>query len=109
VPPRPSTGGRSGPGGKRGGKFGRNQRKPTTASKMRVPGHRKPSYLQEHRLDHVDYKDVKLLQKLMNPQGKILPRRLTRLTVTQQRELTKAVKRARFLAMLPYVMDSEAY
>lgn len=76
---------------------------------MRTPGHRKASYLEEHRLDHIDYKDVKLLQKFMNPQGKILPRRLTRLKVSQQSELTRAVKRARFLGMLPYVMDAEAY
>ena len=110
MPPRPSTGGRSGPGGRRGGKFGKNQRRTTNASKMRTPGaRRKPSYLEEHRLDHIDYKDVKLLQKFMSPQGRILPRRLTRLTVSQQSELTRAVKRARFLGMLPYVMDSEAY
>jgi small subunit ribosomal protein S18 len=103
VPPRPTSGGR------RGGKFSRNQRRTTNVTKMRTPGHRKPSYLEEHRIDHIDYKDVKLLQKFMNPQGKILPRRLTRLTVTQQRNLTKAVKRARILAMMPFVMDSEAY
>jgi small subunit ribosomal protein S18 len=76
---------------------------------MRTGNQRKPSYMEEHRIDFVDYKDVKVLQKMMSPQGRILPRRLTRLTNTQQRALTKAVKRARLIALLPFVMDSEAY
>ena len=106
MPPRPSPGGRSGPGGRRGD---RNKRKPTTASRMRTGNQRKPSYMEEHRLSFIDYKDVKVLQKMMSPQGRILPRRLTRLTNTQQRALTLAVKRARIIGLLPFVMDSEAY
>jgi small subunit ribosomal protein S18 len=106
VPPRPSSGGRSGPGGRRGD---RNKRRPNQTTRLRTGTQRKPSYLEEHRIDFIDYKDTKLLQKMMSPQGRILPRRLTRLTNTQQRALTQAVKRARLLAMLPFVMDSEAY
>ena len=77
--------------------------------RMRHNNQRKPSYLDEHKIDHIDYKDVKLLARFMNQQGKILPRRVTRLSNIQQRDLTRAIKRARQLALLPYVTDHEAY
>jgi small subunit ribosomal protein S18 len=51
----------------------------------------------------IDYKDVDLLRKYITERGKILPRRMTGLTAKQQRELTKSIKRARQLALLPYV------
>ena len=51
----------------------------------------------------IDYKDPDFLLKLVNEQGKILPRRLTGLTAKQQRDLTNAVKRARIVALLPFV------
>ena len=53
--------------------------------------------------DTIDYKDVELLSKFLTEQGKILPRRVTGLTTKQQTNLTKAVKRARILALLPFV------
>jgi small subunit ribosomal protein S18 len=53
--------------------------------------------------DPIDYKDVELLRKFITERGKILPRRITGLTAKQQRDLTKAIKRARFLALLPFV------
>ncbi len=53
--------------------------------------------------DPIDYKDVDLLKKFITDRGKILPRRLTGLTAKQQRELTNAVKRARIVALLPFV------
>ena len=53
--------------------------------------------------DILDYKDVELLSKFLTEQGKILPRRVTGLTTKQQTKLTKAVKRARILALLPFV------
>ena len=53
--------------------------------------------------DPIDYKDVDLLKKFITERGKILPRRLTGLTAKQQRDLTNAVKRARIVAMLPFV------
>jgi len=76
---------------------------------MRPGAQRKSSFLEEHRIDFVDYKDVKLLQRFLSPQGKILPRRLTRLTPIEQRAVTKAIKMARHLAMLPFQSDAEAY
>lgn len=51
----------------------------------------------------IDYKDVDLLRKYITERGKILPRRITGLTANQQRDLTKAIKRARILALLPFI------
>ena len=51
----------------------------------------------------IDYKDVDLLKKFITDRGKILPRRLTGLTAKQQRDLTTAVKRARIVALLPFI------
>jgi small subunit ribosomal protein S18 len=53
--------------------------------------------------DPIDYKDIDLLKKFITERGKILPRRLSGLTAQQQRDLTNAVKRARILALLPFV------
>ena len=51
----------------------------------------------------IDYKDVELLSKFLTEQGKILPRRMTGLTTKQQTRLTKAVKIARMLSLLPFI------
>ncbi|MEM9006548.1 MAG: 30S ribosomal protein S18 [Cyanobacteria bacterium P01_F01_bin.86] len=53
--------------------------------------------------ERIDYKDVDLLRKFITERGKILPRRISGLTAQQQRNLTTAIKRARALALLPYV------
>jgi len=53
--------------------------------------------------DPIDYKDVDLLKKFITERGKILPRRITGLTAKQQRDLTQSIKRARILALLPFV------
>jgi small subunit ribosomal protein S18 len=53
--------------------------------------------------DPIDYKDVDLLKKFITERVKILPSRLTGLTAKQQRDLTNAVKRARIVALLPFV------
>ncbi len=53
--------------------------------------------------DPIDYKDVDLLRKFITERGKILPRRITGLTAKQQRDLTTAVKRARIVALLPFI------
>ena len=52
----------------------------------------------------IDYKDVKLLQRFISERGKIVPSRITAVSQKKQRELAKAIKRARFLALLPYVV-----
>lgn len=53
--------------------------------------------------DPIDYKDVDLLRKFITERGKILPRRITGLTAKQQRDITLAVKRARLVALLPFI------
>ncbi len=57
-------------------------------------------------LDYVDYKDIDLLKRFINEQGKLLPRRVTGVSAKFQRKLTRAVKRARHLALLPFVEDN---
>ena len=53
--------------------------------------------------DPIDYKDVRKLQRFLTEGGKILPRRATGLSAKQQRQVSRAVKRARQIAFLPYV------
>ena len=57
------------------------------------------------RMKHIDYKDPDFLMRFMNEQGKILPRRLTGTSVKYQRKVSRAVKRARHLALMPFVAD----
>ena len=52
----------------------------------------------------IDYKDVRLLSRFLSERGKIVPCRITAVSGKKQRELAKAIKRARFLALLPYVL-----
>ena len=70
---------------------------------------RKPSFLDEHGIHDVDFKDIKLLQRFISPQGKLLPRRITRLSTAHQRQVTLAIKRARHLALLPFTTDRDTY
>ena len=53
----------------------------------------------------IDYKDPKLLQRYMSERGKIIPSRITAVSLKKQRQLTRAIKRARFLALLPYAVN----
>lgn len=53
--------------------------------------------------ENIDYKNIGLLRRFISEQGKILSRRVTRLTSKQQRNITKAIKRARILALLPFI------
>ncbi|BBK31694.1 SSU ribosomal protein S18P [Stella humosa] len=52
----------------------------------------------------IDYKDVKLLQRFVSERGKIVPSRITAVSAKKQRELAQAIKRARFLGLLPYLV-----
>ncbi len=56
-------------------------------------------------IKYIDYKDADFLMKFVNEQGKILPRRLTGTSLKYQKKLSKAIKRARHLALMPYVGD----
>ena len=52
----------------------------------------------------IDYKDARLLTRYISERGKIVPSRITAVSASKQRELAKAIKRARFLGLLPYVI-----
>ena len=53
----------------------------------------------------IDYKDVRLLSKFVSERGKMMPSRISAVSLKKQRELSVAIKRARFLALMPYVND----
>jgi len=65
---------------------------------------RKTCPFQGDNAPRIDYKDVKLLQRYISERGKIVPSRITAVSQKKQRELAKAIKRARFLGLLPYVI-----
>ncbi len=56
------------------------------------------------KAQQIDYKDIKLLQRYVSERGKIVPSRITAVSQKKQRELAKAIKRARYLALLPYAV-----
>ena len=56
-------------------------------------------------IKYIDYKDANFLLKFVNEQGKILPRRITGTSVKYQHKVARAIKRARHLALMPYVAD----
>lgn len=64
---------------------------------------RKVCYFTANGITHIDYKDIDLLKKFISERGKILPRRVTGTNAKYQRKLTIAIKRARQMALLPYV------
>ena len=53
----------------------------------------------------IDYKDTRLLQRFVSERGKIVPSRITAVSTKKQRELSRAIKRARFLGLLPYMVQ----
>ena len=53
----------------------------------------------------IDYKDTRLLQRFISERGKIVPSRITAVSTKKQRELSRAIKRARFLGLLPYLVQ----
>ena len=60
----------------------------------------------KYGIKYIDYKDEQFLMQFINEQGKLLPRRITGNSLKYQRKVATAVKRARHLAMLPYVTDN---
>ena len=65
---------------------------------------RKSDPLSGSNAPKIDYKDVRLLQRYVSERGKIVPSRITAVSAAKQRELARAIKRARFLGLLPYVI-----
>lgn len=62
-------------------------------------------WFKKNNIKYIDYKNPEFLKRFLNEQGKILPRRITGTSLKYQRKLAKAIKRARQLALLPYVTD----
>ena len=60
-------------------------------------------------IKYIDYKDADFLLRFVNEQGKILPRRITGTSTKYQKKVSKAIKRARHLALMPYVADLLIY
>lgn len=58
------------------------------------------------KIEYVDYKNVDLLKRFLNEQGMLMPRRVSGVSAQFQRQLTRAVKRARHLALLPFAADT---
>ncbi len=59
----------------------------------------------QDKIEHIDYKDVTRLRKCVSERAKILPRRITGTCAKHQRQLTVAIKRARHIAIMPYISD----
>lgn len=73
----------------------------------REGGHRrrKVCYFTQNKIEHIDFKDVDLLKRFVSERGKILPRRVTGTCAKYQRKLATAIKRARHMALLPFVKE----
>ncbi len=72
--------------------------------KQRVP-RKKVCYFTKNNITTIDYKDTELLKRFISSNGKIIPRRVTGTRAKYQRMLAVAIKRARQMALLPYVAD----
>lgn len=64
----------------------------------------KQDYFSANNIKYIDYKDVEILKKFINPNGKIISHKRTGVTAKNQRELANAIKHARFLGLLPFVV-----
>jgi small subunit ribosomal protein S18 len=93
-PRGPRTGGPGGPGGPGGAPGGPGGRKFFRRKKV--------CKFCTEKIDAIPYRDVRLLQQFVAERGKIVPRRLTGVCTTHQRRLTKAIKQARNIALLPF-------
>ncbi|MDE2188589.1 MAG: 30S ribosomal protein S18 [Patescibacteria group bacterium] len=65
---------------------------------------KKECYFTQNHIKFIDYKDTDILKKFINPYGRLMSRRRTGVSARYQRQLATAVKRARFMGLLPYVV-----
>ena len=73
---------------------------------MAFQNKRKFCFFKENGIVDIDYKDVKLLRRFVNDQGKIMPRRITGTSAKMHRKLVRAIKRSRSIALMPYVENN---
>ena len=71
-------------------------------------GRRKVCYFCENYIKNIDYKEHKLLSRFLTERAKIVPRRTSGTCAKHQRQLSRAIKKARFLALLPYIGEFES-
>jgi small subunit ribosomal protein S18 len=64
---------------------------------------KKQCYFSENNIRHIDYKDTEILKKFLNPHARIISRKKTGVSAKSQRQLAEAVKRARYIGLLPFV------
>ena len=84
---------------------GQYQQREQRPNNMRMRKKRKICTFCTEKLEDIDYKDIPRLKKFLSERSKILPRRITGNCAKHQRTLTTAVKRARYIALLPYISD----
>ncbi len=75
-----------------------------SAQRMLVGRRRKVCPFSGDAAPKIDYKDIKLLRRYLSERGKMVPSRISAVSIRRQRELAKAIKRARFLALIPYLV-----
>lgn len=63
----------------------------------------KQDYFSANNIKHIDYKDIEVLKKFLNPNARMLSAKKTGMTAKNQRSLALAIKRARFMGLLPYI------
>ncbi len=88
-----------------GGRPSRSGEPPTITIRRPFFRRRKTSPFASEDLPKIDYKDIKLLQRFVSERGKIVPRRITAVTAKEQRDLAQAIRRARLLALLPFMVS----
>ncbi len=66
---------------------------------------KKQDYYKSNQIKHIDYKDIDILKKFLNQNARMLSRRKSGLTAKNQREFGTAIKRSRYMALLPYVAN----
>ena len=64
---------------------------------------KKQCYFSQHNIKYIDYKDTDILKKFINPHGRMIARKRTGISAKYQRQLAMAIKRSRFMGLLPYV------
>lgn len=74
-------------------------------NKKRKSSKRKPCFFCLEQMEYVDYKNTEILTKFINIHGKILPARVTGTCARHQRELSRAIKRARIMALIPFISE----
>lgn len=64
----------------------------------------KQNFLSQNKVTYIDYKDIEVIKKFVNPHGRLIARKRTGVSANHQRQLANALKRARFIGLLPFVV-----